>query len=366
MSKLTRIWKHHIRKRLVSVRETLASPEEQITAVDAVKASKSAFFVGHSDSESANPQIRHEALPPRVISDPSGHLTTFQIQNEHFWAEGIGLNFHRETESDEFTDFCLSTPGSAVGTDGALITSDGALLSDVSGTWLGNVDSLDPLSAGRLPKPSQLHRPLAIMTGWKSDNYYHWLVDCLAAYRLVEPACDDQTLFYAPLRKRYQAESLAALGIPTDRVVPATYYTHVASPALMCAASQSHKVSQRDVQFLYERLAAPLNCEPKRRIFLSRKRRGRRRLINERQVLAALRPLGFEPVLLERLSFQEQVQLFASSECIVGPHGAGLANIAFAHASAKVLEITTPYRLYGYHCFWQIAAGRELDYRALV
>lgn len=366
MSKLTRIWKHHLRKRLISLRENVPAPTTQITAAEAVQACESAFFAEASGSKAVEPEIRTEALPPRAISDPSGYLTTFQVENERFWAEGVGLHFHRETESEHFADFCLSTPGSVVGTDGAILARDGALLSDVSGTWLGNPDSLDPLSVGRLPKPQQLEQPLAVMTGWKSDNYYHWLVDCLAAYRLIEPACDDQTLFFAPRRKSYQVESLSALGIPAERIIPATYYTHVASPAILCASSQNHKVSAPDVQFLYERLAAPLDREPTRRIFLSRKRRGRRRLVNERQVLSALRPLGFEPVLLEKMNFREQVELFASSECVVGPHGAGLANLAFAHPSAKVLEITTPYRLFGYHCFWQIAAGRDLDYRALV
>ena len=59
-----------------------------------------------------------------------------------------------------------------------------------------------------------------------------------------------------------------------------------------------------------------------------------RRVENEAELLAALEPLGFEAIDPGALSPAEQVRAFAEAECIVGPHGAGLTNLAFASAGA--------------------------------
>jgi hypothetical protein len=61
-------------------------------------------------------------------------------------------------------------------------------------------------------------------------------------------------------------------------------------------------------------------------------------LLNEDEVLAALRPLGFEPHVLEELDTATQVELFYDAEIVVGAHGAGLANIVFG-LGARVLEL---------------------------
>lgn len=46
---------------------------------------------------------------------------------------------------------------------------------------------------------------------------------------------------------------------------------------------------------------------------------------------------GFESVLLEELSFKESLRVFREAEVIVGPHGAGWANLLFCNSAAKAL-----------------------------
>jgi capsular polysaccharide biosynthesis protein len=62
-------------------------------------------------------------------------------------------------------------------------------------------------------------------------------------------------------------------------------------------------------------------------------------LINEAAVAAALEAAGFACIVLEQLSFAEQIHLFTTAETVVGVHGAGLANLVFAPAAATVIEI---------------------------
>ena len=81
--------------------------------------------------------------------------------------------------------------------------------------------------------------------------------------------------------------------------------------------------------------------------------------------MAALAPLGFEVIDPGALSPAEQVRAFAEAECIVGPHGAGLTNLAFAAPGAAVVELFA--RDYVNECFWALASTVEgLRYRYLV
>ena len=45
--------------------------------------------------------------------------------------------------------------------------------------------------------------------------------------------------------------------------------------------------------------------------------------------------------MLSSLTFEQQVELFASAEVVVGVHGAGFANIVFAPENIKVIEVAS-------------------------
>ena len=56
------------------------------------------------------------------------------------------------------------------------------------------------------------------------------------------------------------------------------------------------------------------------------------------QVEKLLARYGFETVYLETMSISDQVRLFQTAEFIIGPHGAGLANLLFCEPGTKVIE----------------------------
>jgi capsular polysaccharide biosynthesis protein len=55
-----------------------------------------------------------------------------------------------------------------------------------------------------------------------------------------------------------------------------------------------------------------------------------------------LQKLGFSIVQPELLPVVEQAKLFSAAECIVAPHGAGLANLVFAPPGAHLVELFHP------------------------
>ena len=67
-----------------------------------------------------------------------------------------------------------------------------------------------------------------------------------------------------------------------------------------------------------------------------------RRLMNEEEIAADLFKLGFEIVLIEEMTVNEQIDLFQNAKWIVAPNGSALLNLIFADTSAKVLVLIQP------------------------
>ncbi len=74
-------------------------------------------------------------------------------------------------------------------------------------------------------------------------------------------------------------------------------------------------------------------------VFISRQRATTRRLVNHDEVLDLLTPLGIENVVMEDLTFDEQIDLMNETSVIVGPHGAGLTNMIACRPGTRVVEI---------------------------
>ncbi|SDO53620.1 Protein of unknown function [Methylobacterium phyllostachyos] len=77
-----------------------------------------------------------------------------------------------------------------------------------------------------------------------------------------------------------------------------------------------------------------------RRIVLSRRGFTQRQLVNEAEIVEALRPHGFEVVHPEHLTFAEQVRLYHSAAIIVGSASSALINCIFCRPDAQVVALT--------------------------
>ncbi|TPI44870.1 DUF563 domain-containing protein [Mesorhizobium sp. B2-9-1] len=83
--------------------------------------------------------------------------------------------------------------------------------------------------------------------------------------------------------------------------------------------------------------ALPSRPTPKR-VFIVRND-VKRAFVNQSEILERLSELDFEPVAPERLSVEEQRELFSQAEIVIGVSGAGLANVIFCRPGTSVVEI---------------------------
>jgi hypothetical protein len=243
--------------------------------------------------------------------------------------------------------FCTRIDGGAVWTKGFLALSpSGHYLSDSLRTRrlilkLGL--PLEPdLTIGDLPPPASSEGTAVLLGTLQTRNYFHWLFESVARIGILALSDVADELagarYITPELTPLQRDSLLRAGLrpeqlfaPTD---PFVQFSRLYVPSR--GLERIFQFSRAGVEFL--RGLAPAH-EPGRRLYLSRRNSRQRRVENEAEVIAMLSARGFEEVVAENLSFDQQVDLFSRASAIVAPHGAGLANIAFMPPGGTVLEI---------------------------
>jgi capsular polysaccharide biosynthesis protein len=251
----------------------------------------------------------------------------------------------------------------------AVIAEDDTLLFDLSPYYGVERPSQHPVFLRlRLPEVTSVPGSVGVLTTRGSENYYHFLTDVLPRLELLRRGGAAPEFFLVNRRTRFQRDLLDHLGLTADRCLGSDKYPHLRADELVVPSLPDDDlrtprwiVPWLRAQFLPDAVAAP-----HRRLYVSRGSvRHTRRVNNEATLLAALEPLGFEAIDPGAMSPAEQVRAFAEAECVVGPHGAGLTNLAFAPPGAAVVELFA--RDYVNECFWALASTVEgLRYRYLV
>jgi capsular polysaccharide biosynthesis protein len=207
------------------------------------------------------------------------------------------------------------------------------------------------------PKIRHEH-PLAILCEQGSDGYYHWMAEYLPRVRGIERYAEMTGIYPdiliskgAPAWKR---ESLRHLGVPDEHVIiweedrlRADRFVVPSIPRhekKQSNATREYLSSPRGVRWVADRMRdqVGVTCSNDDRILITRRNAHERRLVNEFEVIELLSNYGFTPHILDEMTVEEQIRLFANSETVIAPHGAGLVNIIFGD-DINVLELFGDY-----------------------
>ena len=251
----------------------------------------------------------------------------------------------------------------------AVITEDDTLLFDLSPYYGVRRPSQHPVFLRwSLPEITSVQGSVGVLTTRGSENYYHFLTDVLPRLELIRRAGVAPDSFLVNRSTRFQRDLLDALGLTADRCLGSDKFPHLRADELVVPSlpDENLKTPRWVVPWLRAQFLPDSVAAPHRRLYVGRgTARHTRRVDNEAAVLAVLEPLGFEAIDPGALAPAEQVRAFAEAECVVGPHGAGLTNLAFAPRGAAVVELFA--RDYVNECFWALASTVEgLRYRYLV
>lgn len=207
----------------------------------------------------------------------------------------------------------------------------------------------------------------AILVGGSAD-YYHWLVDHLPRIGIAHkvPALRDLKLLVADNLADWQWESLAALGIDRNLIMPVPDNALIQCRALWIPTQLSHNTFFHDYVAGWLRrklLTTEMKARPARRLFIRPSANEALTLASSTELTECLAQLGFEIITPETMGFLDQVRAFAVAEIVVATPQPALTNLLFAPPKALVVEIRTPQSTKTY--FKSIAKKQSLRHHIL-
>jgi len=183
---------------------------------------------------------------------------------------------------------------------------------------------------------------------WAEASNYHWFLDCLPRlYAILQNLKEPTTLIIPANMPAFQRETLNFLiqhnSLVSLQAISKNQKWHLPAFSLPTFISNHYSgfLPPAVLKFMRNGIWQGYNVkdEPvKSRIYISRAKASKRRLLQEESILKILEAHNFKIVYAEELTYAQQVQLFYNAEIIVGVHGAGLTNILFSK-QAQLIEL---------------------------
>lgn len=199
-----------------------------------------------------------------------------------------------------------------------------------------------------------------------ASNYFHWTCQLLPRVKLLQEYGVDWSkinkILIPQIRGDFVKQSLAILGVPLDKLIEQEKH-HVLnfdSLIIPCKANTHIHLSRWSIEFLRESFLKDGNQKPTDNIYIARRESFGRNLKNEEEVLKVLKEHDFKVIFCEDYSITEQAEIFNRAKCIVAPHGAALANLAYCQPKTKVIEIFN--HTYKSNLYWNFANILGLNY----
>ena len=200
--------------------------------------------------------------------------------------------------------------------------------------------------------------------------YYHWMLELLPAFGLLEragiPVADIDRVLVREISGDWQRQTLARFGFDESRIVET-----IRRPALRCErvlhvdlpAGINLKMHRFVPQWMKHLYPIDGTDRPRRRLYLARPEGVRRGVANEAGMLPLLEAAGIERVVMEGLSVAEQARLLADADVVVAAHGGALTNTVFCRPGTYVVELLSTH-VYPY--YYGLAASCGHVYHAVL
>ena len=203
-----------------------------------------------------------------------------------------------------------------------------------------------------------------------SANYFHWMTEALpslvALYNVKDKIDVPVLLVSSSIRHKHINETLQLLGY--------TVYYYDIHKSIKISNLHSIKipvVGSYNEPFLlnmrnafFQKLNLMEQIRPFRKIYISRRKATRRKIVNQDDLSILLSNYDFETVFLEDYTIEHQIKLLYETRCVIAPHGAGLTNILFMQPETKVIELKAHNN--DYWCFFSMARLAKLRYSYLL
>ncbi len=270
-------------------------------------------------------------------------------------------------------EFIVTVPEARVWADelnSVVITSDNKVVRDISS---GNGGLI--ISSSKLPALHKLKGTVAFLSvKFGAGCYYHWMFDMVARISLLYQSSIDissiDKFIVNKIQTKFHQETIKKLGIPQNKIIESCNYPHIQTDKLIVPSipySSGFRRTKRGCESLKNMFLSPQISSSSfypERIYISRSQAVKRRVVNEEAVVKLLEKFGFQTIILESFSIEEQALYLANAVVVIAPHGAGLTNILFCNPGTKIIEFFAPE--YILVCYWLISNICGLEHYHLI
>jgi len=217
-------------------------------------------------------------------------------------------------------------------------------------------------------KHKYIHGKTVAITDNFSNGYFHWFSDVLPRLFVLQSQNINFDRLILPsfcLQEKYINESLLPFNIShIEQLEPHTRVqldTLIALSPIAPTGNYRPEI-MKGLQFLYRNYFNINHSKGSfKKIYISRSKAPKRKVINEDEILFIFDKFGYQPIIMENLSFIEQINIIGNADRLVSLHGAGLTNMLFMPETSKVLEFRFPGDKHN-NCYFSLSNALGFDY----
>ena len=187
------------------------------------------------------------------------------------------------------------------------------------------------------------------------NNYAHWLFDIVPKIKILSEAYNLKKVdyFYFSKLNTYQRDTFKILKLNPNKIINSKINKHCfVENLIFCThpnyikgtfSSAQNNLPKWIIDFL--RKIFLKNTSKKfgkyEKIYIDRSdsKYNHCKIINDEEIKKYLKKKGFKIVKLSKFSLRKQISIFKNCTYVIGPHGAGMANLIFCKSKTKVIEI---------------------------
>ena len=231
--------------------------------------------------------------------------------------------------------------------------------------WQGRRTRLKLFIKNCLKPQQRIEQDVFWFTDTWSQVYFHWMTDALPRLLAIRDQIGDATLLLPSAYggEEYIVSSLKPFGIQQLKFIHETFHCkNLKLPTHTAPTGNYNEKLIRDLRKTYTDFyeAARSVCAGNK-IYISRSKAQRRKIVNEEECVAILNEYGFETIYFEDYTFEQQVEIALNAEYLVSNHGAGITNILFMKPDSKVLELRKTGDAHN-NCYFALASALKLKY----
>ena len=187
------------------------------------------------------------------------------------------------------------------------------------------------------------------------NNYAHWLLDIVPKIKILSQVYNLKKIdyFYFSKLNHFQKETFKILKLNPSKIIDSKINKHCLIENLIFCTHPNYikktfSFAQSDIpkwiiNYL-RKIFLPLAAKNKKiydKIYIDRSdsKQNHCKIVNDQEIQKYLKNKGFKVIKLSNFSLKKQISIFKHCNFVIGPHGAGMANLIFCQKRTKVLEI---------------------------